>query len=363
MDSFFRHLLFLLPPEHAHDLAKISAKWAPTSLLKPFTQVCSKALEARIGNTVLSNPIGLAAGFDKNGEALSLIESLGFGFAELGSVTWYPCVGNEKPRLFRLQKDQSLINRLGLPNWGAQKIFEHLSKRKSIFPLGINIARTPDFALPHKKGNGMTEMLETFRLLYPCASYLVFNLSCPNTPDGRSFEDPGPFLELAREICLQRKKYKIKTPVLVKLSPDLKDKAIEPLVKIVFDSHLDGFVVSNTTLDRPKELLSSAGQIKKAGEGGLSGRALAIKANALLEKIYEKTGKNKLLIGVGGILTFRDLIEKLRLGAALFQVYTGLVYGGPLFVGHLNKKLNALCKQLGVKNYLELQGNHDILKR
>src|SRR3989338_1281677 len=344
MYSLLKRILFTFDPESAHLFVKNLSPFLPKKLLSKKTRHAYPALKTSLGGTLLDNPIGLAAGFDKNGEMLELIYALGFGFSEIGSVTLHPCLGNKKPRLFRYPKDESLMNRLGLPNHGAQVIATRLKKETPKLPYGLNIARTPNFAVPKNDArNGISDFLSTYENLKNLGFYSVLNLSCHNTEDGRTFEDPGLFSELAEALL----KKKSKKPHLIKVSPTLPLQQLNSLCESALKLGFDGFVVSNTSA---------------TSEGGVSGRRLLSQANAQLKNVFEITKGKALLIGAGGILSFEDLLTKLSLGAEFFQIYTGLIYRGPFFVAHLNKQLANFCKKLGIKNYRELIGNPEILK-
>lgn len=364
MYSILQKFLFSLEPETSHWMVKNFGKVIPKGYLSRSTAVKSGSLKTSIGDVEIESPIGLAAGFDKNGEMLSLMHALGFGYLEIGSVTALPCEGSPKPRIFRLPEDQSLINRMGLPNWGVEKIRKHLLKHQKGIPLGINIAKTPDF-VQHSRGKkiekGIDDYVESFSKIHDIGAYLVLNLSCPNTKDGRTFEEPVFFEDLAREIAYVRQSLQINKPVLVKFSPDLEKMPLYQIVDSAMKHGFDGFVLSNTTPGR--ERLKTAGQrIEKIGKGGLSGKGLLYKANKQLKNVFKIIGRDKILMGVGGILSFDDLLLKLSYGAQFFQVYTGLVYNGPYFIRELNKKLASLCRKHKVKDYRELVGSSEILK-
>lgn len=354
MYRLLKPILFSFDPETAHNAIKKLSLVAPKSWLRSLTFVKSLRLVSSIGEKPLSNPIGLAAGFDKNGEIIDFMGSLGFGFLEIGSITAKPCAGNERPRIFRLPNEQSLINRMGLPNLGASVIAKKFAQKKInkfSFPLGMNIAKTPDFVKKEEKIDGIDDFLQTFAKLHSYGAYIVFNLSCPNTDDGIHFEDPRIFKDLAKAVYSERKSFSVTKPVLIKISPDLNKKSLTQTVELACDYGFDGFVVSNTTLNRGA--LKTPDPIEK---GGLSGKGLTKLANAQLKQVYEIVGRKKLIIGVGGIMSFEDLKVKLSLGASLFQIYTGLIYQGPFFVKELNQKLDQFCEREGVKNYQELIG-------
>lgn len=361
MYALLKKILFLLEPELAHALVKRSGNLLPKPVLKRFTKTNQPELACRIGDIPLQNPIGLAAGFDKNAEMIEWMAAMGFGFLEIGSITAEPYNGNPKPRIFRLPKDQSLINRMGLPNLGSEAIARNLKKNRSAIPLGINIAKTPSA----KKGEGgrfgIEDMLETLNRVHSFGAYITFNLSCPNTLDGKTFEDPVIFERFAKLLDPARAKLRIKKPVLIKLSPTLDKSNLRKLVEKACAYDIDGFVLSNTTPERP-HLQTSKSRIGKVGPGGLSGRALLEPANQQLKAVYEIVGKHKILMGVGGIMDFEGVLQKLSLGAGLFQIYTGFIYKGPFFVHQLNQKLAAFCRKTGVKNYRDLIGEKEIVQ-
>lgn len=346
-----------MDPETAHHAVKAVAKTAPTAMIRALAGFEHPTLAAKLGDTNLKNPIGLAAGFDKNGEMISFLEALGFGFLELGSVTALPCRGNPKPRIFRLPADESLINWMGLPNVGADEFAKNFKNRKAKIPCGLNIAKTPDFAFEaakRKPKTGVEDFLETYAKLAGLGHYTVFNLSCPNTGESVLFESPELFPVLGREIVQANHRLKDKKPVLLKLSPDLWEKDLAKVVETALKLGFDGFVVANTTRSRAGLKTPITGEIKD--RGGLSGRGLKKAANAQLARVYNITGKNAILIAVGGIMSFDDLLEKFALGASLCQIYTGLIYNGPFFVKELNRKLAAFCEDNDLQSYRELVG-------
>lgn len=356
MPSLLTRLLFRLEPETAHGVVEVLAKITPAVLVNPFTQVKNPTLRAQIGNTPLENPVGLAAGFDKNGNMIGLLEALGFGFLELGSISAFPCQGNPKPRIFRLLEDQSLINRMGLPNMGADAFLTKMQNQKTTKPYGVNIVKTPDFALnSHSKIDGIEDFLQSFTKLYELGNYVVLNLSCPNTHETKTFESPELFSELACVLASKRKDFPQKKPVLIKLSPDLETDSLREIVDLALKFDFDGFVLTNTTTRRDG-LKTSAAKIGQIGRGGLSGAALTALANDKIKQVYNIVGNKKIIMAVGGIMSFEDLLTKLKLGASLFQVYTGMIYHGPFFIKKLNRELADFCERLGVKNYAELVG-------
>lgn len=355
MYPLLKRALFLLGPETAHDAIKALSRVAPLGAIRPFTRFEHSALETRVGATALKNPIGLAAGFDKNADMLPFLEALGFGFIELGSVTAFPCLGTPKPRIARLSEDESLINWMGLPNVGVGEFAKRVQQRQTTVPIGINIAKTPDFAyngVVDKPKDGIADFLATYEKTARFGDYTVFNLSCPNTGEARSFEDLGLFHELGTAIGDLNVKLEDAKPVYLKISPDLDQKNLTRLVEAACELGFDGFVVSNTTRQRPAMKTTLTGELRN--RGGLSGRALTGLSLTQLKRVHAIVDAKRTLIAVGGIMSFDDLLERLRAGAHLCQIYTGLIYNGPLFVKELNTKLANLCEERGYKSYREL---------
>lgn len=363
MYSILKKFLFALDPEMAHAWVKTASRFTPKFIFSKMTSVDSPCLKTCIGEQELKNPVGLAAGFDKNGEMVNFLAALGFGYLELGSVTAEPCAGNPRPRIFRLPKDESLINRMGLPNVGAERFVTKVSKIKAHVPYGVNIAKNPfmgeDGSNALKTAKGIEEYVRTFAAVAKLGAYFVLNLSCPNTNDGKTFEDPKVFAGLAKEILEARKDLHVSKPVLIKLSPDIEKKQLAALVESALKYGFEGFVAGNSTAHHP-HLKTDGSELKRIGRGGLTGHALFAASNQQLKNIHEIAGNEKILIGVGGIMGIKDLLLKLSLGASLFQVYTGLVYRGPFFIRDLNRDLADFCRKRGVKNYLELRGLKEI---
>lgn len=287
---------------------------------------------------------------------IDLLDALGFGHLELGSITARPCQGNSKPRIFRLPKDEALINRMGLPNMGADAFAKHMGKLTTNIPFGVNIAKTPDF-VAGKNGNinGIEDFMTSFEKLHHLGSYTLFNLRCPNSHDATLFENPEVFLPLAKEIKAMRADLKIQKPVLIKISPELDETLLKKTVDIALKYDFDGFVISNTTTRRD-QLKSAQKKILNIGRGGLSGAPLLTPANQQLQKVFNIVGRRKFLIGVGGITCLEDVVSKLASGATLVQVYTGFVYNGPYFIKKLNEDLHHFCQKIGMNSYTELIG-------
>ncbi|MBN2101682.1 MAG: quinone-dependent dihydroorotate dehydrogenase [Candidatus Aenigmarchaeota archaeon] len=331
MYRLLRPLVFRLGPEDAHSYAIEAGKYLSGT---PFRQVIDqtynlkdKRLETEFCGINFPNPVGLAAGFDKNGELLDFLPSLGFGHIEIGSVTAKPSNGNPKPRIFRLPEYESIINRMGLNNEGADAVYERLKNKKCKVPLGINIAKTNDKEITGD--SAIRDYCYTFRKMNDSADYITLNISCPNTEDGRTFQDKSALKELLSEIEINRRSGKRK-PVLVKLSPDLTYGEIDRILDISENYGINGYVISNTTKSR--DCLSS-GEV-----GGVSGRCLKEKSTEMIRYVNRQL-KDPEIIGAGGIMTPDDAKEKMEAGAKLIQIYTGLIYRGPGLVKRINKGL------------------------
>jgi dihydroorotate dehydrogenase len=350
-----RPLLFRLSSDYTHDAAIHAA--ASVSKMNwilqttgSFCQYTDPALEQKIFGLEFKNPIGLAAGFDKNGTTCPLMEKLGFGFVEIGSVTANPAVGNPTPRSFRLPQDRSLINRMGLNNDGAKTISRRMKKQPFTIPLGINIAKTHDPSITGQKA--IEDYQFSFNLLKDLADYITLNISCPNTEEGKTFEEPEALNALLDS--LQTENDASLPAVLVKFSVDLEDSQLSELIAICEDHAIDGYVATNTSsrrdgLTTPKPVLDGIGR------GGLSGKAIAHKSTAIIEKIAAQTKGEKTIIGVGGISSTSDAIDKLKAGADLLQIYTGLVYEGPGIVKKINKGLSAYMKKRGIEHIYHIR--------
>lgn len=301
-------------------------------------------LETDFCGSHYKNPVGLAAGFDKNGLLLDFLPALGFAFAELGTVTKNPWAGNPKPRIFRLTEDQAIINRMGLPNLGSNFVKEKLSGKNFTIPYGVNFGKTPDPLIQGR--NGIQNFLEAYQDLAQFGNYHTLNISCPNTHEGKTFEDLGLLKELLTEIKQFRSHKQIKTPLLLKLSPDLDFKYLHSLLELVIDFDVLGFVVCNTSTKRIG-LKTNEHIIKSIGLGGLSGSPLKESRLAMLKEIRRHWPTAK-LIGVGGISSPEDAWETFQAGAELIQIYTGMIYEGPSLIKRINK---ALVKRLSKEGY------------
>jgi dihydroorotate dehydrogenase len=334
-----RPLVFLQDPEKAHErvinLGKFSQKTSLTKILTKFYVADNSRLNINFLGIDFKNPIGIAAGFDKNAEVCGFIESLGFGFEEIGSVSFGKCFGNERPRVNRLISKESLINNTGLPNIGAYLINENLRKRKSNFPIGVNLARTNSSDI--SSSDAITDIIRGYCLISQ-GNYLVLNISCPNISHQDNFHQPKILEELLSQLCKERLKLNDKRPFLIKLSANLYLKELENLLE-VSDRYADGYVISNTI---------------KTEKGGLSGKIIKEKSTAFIREVFGLTRKP--IIGVGGVFNAHDAYEKIKAGASLIELYTGMVYEGPSIAKNINLGLVDLLERDGFDNISEAIG-------
>jgi dihydroorotate dehydrogenase len=323
--SLIRPLLFRLDPETAHNVAIAVLSWGwPASLVAADT---SAADGVELWNLKFRNRLGIAAGLDKNAVAIDAWFRLGFGFCELGTITAHAQPGNPKPRITRLIEAEALINRMGFPNDGAQKIADRLDgdarrRARKDFPVGINIGKSKITPIE----NAAEDYLGSFKALHDDGDYFVVNVSSPNTPGLRDLQDPVRLAEILHVLRHYNVAHGTK-PVLVKLAPDIQTHDLGELVGALVDAGVDGIVATNTTLDH--------GKYAGRAEGGLSGRPLRNRADEMIRFISDETSGRLPIIGVGGVLTRDDYQRKLDAGATLVQVYTGLVYRGPELIAEI----------------------------
>ena len=334
--AFIRPILFLFDPEVIHHtsffLIKIFMKIPGMSHLgRKLFSIKSKSLEKEIFGIKFPNPIGLAAGFDKNAELFHELSNFGFGFIEIGTVTPKPQPGNKKKRVFRLNDDSSLINRLGFNNKGTDYVINNLKNKGEII-IGGNIGKNKN--TPNEKA--INDYIYSFNALYDYVDYFVVNISSPNTPNLRNLQEKKPLTALVKKLCKERLKKSKEKPLLLKISPDLSEKQLLDIISVIETENLDGVIATNTTVKR--ENLESNSKITSES-GGLSGKKLTSKSNEVIRFIHKNSNGSFPIIGVGGIFDAEDVIEKLECGASLVQIYTGFIYEGPSIVKTINKKL------------------------
>jgi dihydroorotate dehydrogenase len=336
--NLFRSLVFLLPAEKAHyftvNLLKLSLKVPFSKLLfKKLFCLESPLIQRTVFGIDFPNPIGLAAGFDKNATCFNEMEYCGFGFVEIGTVTPLAQDGNDKPRLFRLKKDKAIINRMGFNNNGMAEAVENLKRKSpgSKLIIGGNIGKNKITS----NENAIDDYIVSFKALFDYVDYFVVNVSSPNTPDLRALQEKEPLKKILAALQLVNESYPKKKPLLLKIAPDLSNEQLDDIVEIMLELKMDGIVATNTTIQR-SGLLADDLQVEKIGAGGLSGKPLSQRSTEVIRYIHQKSKGAFPIMGVGGIHSVEDALEKLDAGATLLQIYTGFIYEGPM----LNKRIN-----------------------
>ncbi|WP_017259130.1 quinone-dependent dihydroorotate dehydrogenase [Pedobacter arcticus] len=338
MYKLVKPLFFQFDPEQIHytvtDSLKIAQKvWGLPRLLKSLFVFEDKKLERNVFGLNFKNPVGLAAGFDKNGEFIEELANFGFGFIEVGTVTPLPQPGNDKPRMFRLPADEALINRMGFNNKGVEVLARKLqSVKRDGLIIGGNIGKNKN--TPNE--DAVSDYIKCFDALFDVVDYFVVNVSSPNTPGLRALQEKEPLKHILNTLQQRNKKNDISRPILLKIAPDLTDDQLDDIVEIVQETKIAGVIASNTTISRDN--LQSSEKLK--GEaGGLSGKPLTKRSTEVIRYLSEKSNKSFPIIGVGGIHSGKDAKEKLEAGASLVQIYTGFIYEGPGLVKQILKEL------------------------
>lgn len=348
--QLLKPLLFLSDPESVHNKV---FKWTKTAFNIPLGETIAKkiytlkhpSLEREVFGLKFPNPVGLAAGFDKDAKLFNELACLGFGFVEIGTLTPKPQPGNDKPRLFRLPEDEAIINRMGFNNQGVEVAVQRLKNIKQNIIIGGNIGKNK--VTPNE--DAVNDYEYCFRALYDYVDYFVVNVSSPNTPNLRDLQEKEPLTKLLLRLKEINKELAAKTsvklrvkgegrPILLKIAPDLTNSQLDDIIDIVKVSGIDGVIATNTTISRDG-LKTPKSIIEKIGAGGLSGKPLTQRSTEVIKYLAEKSGKEFPIIGVGGIHSPQDAIEKLSAGADLIQLYTGFIYEGPYLVKRINKQL------------------------
>ena len=346
MFSKLRSLIFKVDPEKAHSLAIKSLKF--NLIPNVFDENKNDPIfQTKIFNKDLDNPIGIAAGFDKNAEVYNPLFKLGFGFVEVGTVTPLKQYGNPKPRVFRLVDDEALINRLGFNNHGAEIVKERIKRNKKLGLLGINIGPNKD------SSDRLNDYLIGLKTFYDDADYITINISSPNTENLRAFHEGDKLQNLLKSIMSERKNLKSNIPIAVKVSPDISEDQVNKISEILLEYEIKAIIVSNTS-EATRDKLSN---IQRHQKGGLSGKPIEEKSNILINKFYKLLKGKIKIIGVGGVDSGQAAYDKFIAGADYIQLYTGMVFKGPNIVGIIKKDLKELLIREGVKNYTEIVGN------
>lgn len=334
-----RPLFFLFDPEKIHhftfSLIKLTSKIPGfTSIFRSLYAVNDKKLERHLFGLTFKNPVGLAAGFDKNAVLYNELANFGFGFIEIGTVTPKPQAGNPKKRIFRLKDDQGIINRMGFNNEGVEAAITQLKKNKGKLIIGGNIGKNTNT----KPEDYTKDYLECFNALHPYVDYFVLNVSCPNVGSHAKLNDKDYLEELIGAVKTANHTFENKKPILLKIAPDLNNNQLDEIIELVAETNLDGVIASNTSTDR-NGLKASKEQLESIGNGGLSGQPVKNKSTEVIKYLSEKSKKSFPIIGVGGIHSAQDALEKINAGADLVQVYTGFIYEGPRLIKSINKAI------------------------
>jgi dihydroorotate dehydrogenase len=359
--SILRPILFRLPPEAAHEMA---LHFCQTGLRPGIVRrmVASRFQSSPFGDLrrfglSFSNPVGLAAGFDKNGVAAQGLSALGFGFIEVGTVTNLPQPGNPRPRLFRLPLDKALINRMGFNNDGARAAAESLRGHSPACVLGVNIGKSRAVAVEE----ATADYLASFESVYQVADYVAVNVSSPNTPGLRQLQNADALYALLQALqarnreLASRSENRAPLPLLVKIAPDLQEHELEAIADVTARANLAGIIATNTTTTRTG-MKSPAGTLEACGQGGLSGAPLRARSTEVIASLYSLTRGRLPIIGVGGIFNAQDAWDKICSGASLIQIYTGFIYEGPGIVRAINEGLKERLKEHGFRTLDEAVG-------
>ncbi|MBS7563623.1 quinone-dependent dihydroorotate dehydrogenase [Mucilaginibacter sp. Bleaf8] len=345
MYFILKPILFKFDPEKVHyfvtrNLKRVNRFPGGAALSRQIWDVQDKRLEREVFGLKFKNPVGLAAGFDKNGEMIAEMANLGFGFVEVGTVTPLPQPGNPKPRMYRLPTDSALINRMGFNNLGVDVLASRIAayrksaaaKKQGNIMIGGNIGKNKN--TPNE--DAVSDYIKCFDRLFDVVDYFVVNVSSPNTPGLRALQEKEPLMNILNTLQQRNNKNGISRPILLKIAPDLTNEQLDDIVDIVKQTNIAGIIATNTTISRdglhsPQQLVNET--------GGLSGKPLTQRSTEVIRYLSDKSNRSFPIIGVGGIHSPEDAIEKLEAGASLIQLYTGFIYEGPGLIGRINKKI------------------------
>ena len=332
-----RPILFLFDPEKVHyftfSLIKFFSLIGFGIIFRNLFQIKNSKLEREVFGIKFPNPVGLAAGFDKNAVLFNELSNFGFGFIEIGTITPKGQFGNDKKRLFRLKEDDGIINRMGFNNQGVDAAIKKLKSKRNII-IGGNIGKNTETAPENYTG----DYLECFNALHRYVDYFVLNVSCPNVSSHAKLNDKEYLKELITDVQEANKKFKTQKPILLKIAPDLNNNQLDEIIALINETSIDGVIASNTSIKRD-DLLSE----NKKERGGLSGKPISKKSTEIISYLYRKSKGSFPIIGVGGIHSEKDALEKIKAGASLIQIYTGFIYEGPQLVKRINKAILKEC--------------------
>jgi len=337
--KIIRPIFFLFDPEKIHHFTFFLLKTLHKipgirSLFQTLFTYENKNLERKVFGLKFPNPVGLAAGFDKDAKLVDELATIGFGFIEIGTLTPKEQPGNEKPRLFRVKKDQGIINRMGFNNGGVEAAVKRLKKRDSKILIGGNIGKNK--ITPNDEAERDYEIC--FESLFDVVDYFVVNVSSPNTPNLRALQDKEPLKRLLERLQERNKLKTTQKPILLKIAPDLTNEQLNDIIEIAQEIGLDGIIATNTTISR-SGLKTSKKKTEKIGAGGLSGKPLFNRSNEVIAYLRNALGPVFPIIGAGGVMNEQDAVDKLDAGATLIQIYSGFIYEGPNLVKRINKRL------------------------
>lgn len=341
MYPLVKRIFFLFDPEKIHyftfsflrswlKVPGVRAAW------RKLYKITDKRLETIVAGITFPNPVGIAAGFDKNALLINELADCGFGFVEIGTVTPVGQPGNEKPRLFRLLEDEAIINRMGFNNDGAEIVAERLKSLKKRCIVGGNIGKNK--VTPNEEA--VSDYVKSYNILELYVDYFVVNVSSPNTPNLRELQDKGPLLEILNSLQQRKKELNSSKPIFLKIAPDLTNGQLDDIVEIIRESGAAGVIATNTTISR-ENLETPVEKVAEIGAGGLSGKPLTQRSTEVISYLHSKSQGAFPIIGVGGIHSAEDALEKLEAGASLVQLYTGFIYEGPALVKRINKAILA----------------------
>ncbi|MDD4820101.1 MAG: quinone-dependent dihydroorotate dehydrogenase [Flavobacteriales bacterium] len=337
-----RPILFRFSAEKAHNMTFLGLKILQKI---PFALIITKAilgrhkkeLETEVFGIKFPSPVGLAAGLDKDAQVYDALNCLGFSFVEIGTVTPKAQIGNPAPRLFRLIADRAIINRMGFNNLGVEQMVQRLKKRRTNVIIGGNIGKNK--VTPNQ--DAVSDYLKSFEALYPYVDYFAVNVSSPNTPNLRALQEKEPLTALLSALMTANKAKEKAKPILLKIAPDLTHEQIDDIIEIVENTGIAGVIATNTTISRELIFNASEEKVEKMGAGGLSGMPLTEKSTEVIRYIHERSGGRFPIIGVGGIMSAEDAVEKLEAGASLVQLYTGFIYEGPSLIRRIDSAVLA----------------------
>jgi len=333
--NVLRKILFLFPPELVHNFVVLLLKFPLFSkLLKLFYHFNHPSLRRNYFGLSFPNPLGMAAGFDKNAEIIPQAEDLGFGFIEIGTVTPKAQEGNPKPRIFRLPEDEALINRMGFNNHGVEKAVQQLQKYQGRMIVAGNIGKNKLTSIE----KAVSDYEKCFEALYNHVHFFIVNVSSPNTPGLRELQNKEPLIQLLSRLKKLNQEKPYEKPIFLKIAPDLNDSQLEDIVEIIQKTSIAGVVATNTTTTRD-HLKTNPITVNKLGEGGLSGKPLRERSTEIIKFLRKRLDDNFIIIGVGGIHSVQDALEKFKAGASLIELYTGFIYEGPTLIRNIKKNL------------------------